>query len=374
MSWLTKMLGMSSNRNASNDFWWQTLGAGSHAGVRVTHESAMQSAIVYSCVKIISGTLASLPMKTYRRLDGGNKEEIPEHPLYELLHDQANEEHTAQEFRETMTAHALLRGTGIAEILPGNRGAIDQLIPIHPDEIKPVKVTDVSGRRRVQWEVRKNGEPTRTLLRDELLILRALVLHPDGILGIDPITAEANAIGARVASQEYAARFFQNDAQAGLIVQHPSYFKKKEDRDRFIEGWQRMSTGANRHKTRVLEFGMEAKSLTMTNEQAQFLETQKYQDNDIARIFNIPLHKVAILERATYTNIEQQAIEWVQDTLMPWAVRWTQCVKRDLIRQRSRSTISTPSCVATPSNASAHTPSDATGDGCRPTTSANSKT
>jgi len=318
-----------------DDFWYSSVGDRSSAGVNVTHASALQSSVVYACVKIISGSISSLPLKIFRRLPGNDKTELPGHPLFAILHDQANEEHTAQEFRETMTAHALLRGTAFAEIITGAKGFVDQLIPIHPDDIRLVTVKDASDRRRIQFEIRRNGEPVRRLLRSELFIYRALVMGSGGILGLDPIAAEANAIGARIASQEYGARFFENDAQAGLFLSHPSNFKSKEDRDRFLEGWQRASTGASRHRTRLLEFGIEPKTIAMTNEQSQFLETQKYQDTDIARIFNVQQHKIGILEKSSFDNIEQQAIEFVTDTLMPWAVRWHQSIKRDLIRQSS---------------------------------------
>ena len=334
MNWFTKLF-TTSNPGPGDDFWYRPVDSGGNAGVPVNHETAMRSSVVYAAVKVISGAIGALPLKVYRRKEGGDKEELGEHPLFRILHEQANDEHTAQEFQETMTAHALLRGTAYAEIIPGRRGPVDQLIPIHPAIIQPRTFTDLRGRSRLRFEIRANGEPPRFLLRSELFIYRALVLGADGITGIDPIMAEANAIGARLASQEYGARFFQNDAQAGLILKHPQKFKDKADRDRFIEGWQRQSTGANRHTTRVLEFGMEPESISMTNEQAQFLDTQKYQDIDIARIFNLQPHKLGILDRATFSNIEQQAIEFVSDTLMPWAVRWSQCVKRDLILQRS---------------------------------------
>jgi HK97 family phage portal protein len=326
---------MSGTPGPGDDFWYNPVSSGGNAGVPVNHATALQSSVVFACVKVISGSIGALPLKVYRRRENGDKIELPEHPLFELLHDQTNEEHTAQEFRETMTAHALLRGTAFAEIIPGSRGAVDQLIPIHPDEVMPKTFADASGRTMTQFEIRKNGEPVRRLLRNELFIYRALVLGKDGVLGIDPIMAEANAIGARLASQEYGARFFQNDAQAGLLLKHPNHFKSKEDRDRFMEGWQMQSTGANRHKTRVLEFGMDTETISMTNEQSQFLETQKYQDLDIARIFNVQPHKIAITDQMTFTNVEAQNIEFVSDTLMPWAVRWHQGIKRDLIRQRS---------------------------------------
>ena len=333
MSWYTKLFG--STPGPGSDFWYNPVTSLGNAGVDVTHATAMQSSVVYACVKIISGAIASLPLKVFRRLPGGDKTELPEHPLFSILHDQANDEHTAQEFTEMMTAFAVMRGTSYAEIIPGARGFVDQLIPFHPDHITLNTQTDNSGRKRRIWEIRIPGEPKRIMLRDELFVYRALVMNPDGISGIDPIMAEAAAIGAKLASQDYGARFFQNDAQAGLILKHPASFKTKADRDRFIEGWQSQSTGSSRHKSRVLEFGMEPHTITMTNDQAQFLETQKYQDTDIARIFQVQQHKVGLLERSSFDNIEQQAIEWVTDSLMPWAVRWTQSIKRDLILQSS---------------------------------------
>lgn len=314
-----------------HDYWYGPAGSSGS----LTHERAMQAAVVFACVKVISGSIGALPLKTYRRLGNGNKEEIPNHPLFSILHDQANEEHTAQEFREMMTAFALTRGTAFAEIIPGARGAVDQLVPLHPDEIHPVFPEDSSGRRRFHLEHRPSGGPLRRLLRDELFIFRALVMDRNGIMGIDPIMAHAGSIGARLSSQDYASRFFENDSLSGLILEHPTKFKDTDDKMRFIEAWQAASTGPNRHKARILEFGMKANSLGMTNEQGQFLETQKYQDVDITRIFNVPPHKVGILDRATFSNIEQQAIEFVSDTLMPWAVRWHQSIKRDLIRQPS---------------------------------------
>ena len=335
MSWLTRLFGISSERNPNDSFWWTELPVGTNAGVTVDHATALRSSIVYACVKVISGAIGAMPMSMFRRLTDGDKQPLPDHPLQEIVHDQANPEHTAQEFRETMTAYALMRGTAFAEIIPGANGAVTALLPIFPDHIKVVEVTDLAGRRRVQFEVRVPGEPMRRLLRDELFIYRALVLGKDGLLGIDPITAEANAIGARMASQDYGARFFANDAQAGLILKHPGTFKSKADRDRFVEGWQRKSVGAQRHRTRVLEFGMEPFTVGMSNEQSQFLETQKYQDLDIARIFNVQPHKVGITDQMTFTNVEQQNLEWVTDTLTPWAIRWHQSNKRDLIRQRS---------------------------------------
>lgn len=320
--------GVSSERDPNDDFWFTPLmGPATPAGVNVTHARAMQLTTVLSCVKLIAETEASLPLHMYHRLDNGDKERLRDSPIEELLHDRPNSEHTAVEFREMMMAWTLLRGTAIAEIIPGPRGAVQELIPIHPDHWRPVR-----GERRGEWfiEVQEPSAPRTVRPREEYFVLRALVTQPDSMMGLDPINAARHAIGAAIAVQDYAARFFANDAQQGGIIKHPGHFKTESDRDRFRRGWQAQSTGSNAHQTRVLEHGMEFATSSMTNEQAQFLETKKYDDLSICRLFRAQPHKVGILDRATFSNIEQQAIEFVTDTMLPWLVRFEQAVKRDL--------------------------------------------
>ena len=342
MSWFTQMtlFGMSdsgrpiTSRDPTDDFFFTQLGQIAPSGQRVTHATALQSSVVYACVKIIASAIAALPFDVFHREQNGDKQKLPNHPLFELVHHQANEEQTAQEWRETVTTHALLRGTSFSEILPGARGFADQLVALHPDVTRPIKVHDNAGRTMTMIEHTPAGEPRRQLRRDEVFVYRGLGIGHNPILGLDPITTEANAIGARLASQDYGARFFRNDARPHFVIQHPSHFKEPADREQFRESWQAAQGGANRFKTAVLEYGMEAKVLGLSNEQSQFLETQKYGDIDICRIFGVPPHKIGIMDRATFSNIEQQSIEFVTDTLMPWLVRWHQCIRRDLIMDR----------------------------------------
>lgn len=323
-------------RSETNDFWYQQIGGLSSAGVNVTHESAIRLSVVLACVRVLGESIGSLPLGMFRRLPNGDKESQPDHPLYDLLHDRANDEHTAVEFREMMAAHAALRGTAYAEIIPGRRGPVDQLIPIHPDEIRPVKVR-AEGQDRASWqyEVRRTGEPTRRLLRSELFIVRALAISRDTPEGIDPIMHEAESIGTGLAAARYGASFFANDARPSGVLKHPGTFKDEQSRNMFVKAWRRaFGAGGRRHGTAVLEHGMEYQQLGVTPEQAQFLETRKYSDVEIARIFRVPPHMVGILDRATWSNMEQQALEFVTYTLTPWLVRWEQAIKRDLITGR----------------------------------------
>lgn len=336
-NWFTRLFGASGDTwppGPTDDFWYTSVGPGSvsSAGVRVTHDGALRIAVALACVKVISEAIGQLPLVMYRRRSNGDKERVEEHPLHDLLHDQPNDEHTAVEFRELVSAHAIIRGTAFAEILPGPRGAVDQLVPLHPDHVSPVRVKDASGRTQWQLEVREPGAPKRRLMRDELFVLRAMGIRRDcPWLGLDPITVESQSLGAALAAQDYAARFFANDARPSGIIKHPGSFKDPESRNTFQRAWARAFTGANRHRTAVLEHGLEYQAIGLDNEQAQFLDTRKYLDTDICRIFRVQPHKVGILDRSTFSNIEQQSIEFVVDTLMPWLVRWEQAIKRDLI-------------------------------------------
>lgn len=335
MSFWGRLLGASSGRDPTDDFWYQRVGQPGTAGQSVTHATAMQASVVFACIRCIAEAVSSLPLVMYERT-GEDKRRAVQHPLFDLLHDTPNEEQTAIEFREQMQAWCSLRGTAVAEILPGSRGPVSQLIPLHPDWLRPVEVADGQGRKQWQFEYREPGAPARRLLRSEVFLLRALMTEPGSPLGLDPISVEATSIGATLAATDYAARFFQNDARPAGIIKHPATFKDDESRSNFVKAWQRAFGGANRHRTAVLEHGMEYQQLGLTQEQAQFLETRKYHDVDIARIFRVPPHKVGILDRATFSNIEQQAIEFVTDTLRPWLVRWEQAIARDLILNRAR--------------------------------------
>lgn len=340
LEWLRKSAAASSGsgtRDPRDDFWYTTLGPGTSSGVAVTQQTAMTYATVYACVRLIAETAGQLPFGMFSRASNGDKRPEQDHPLQELLHDQPNDEHTAMEFREMLTAYALMRGTGMAEIVPGRRGAVDQLIPLHPDHIRCVETRDASGRSRWQVEYSEPGAPTRRLLRDELFIVRAFATNKDcPLMGMDPITVQANTMGAALAAQDYAARFFANDARPAAILKHPQHFRDDESRNAFKRAWQAAFGGANRHRTALLEFGMEYQQVSITPEAAQFLETRKLHAEDAARIFRVPPHKIGIMDRATFSNIEQQAIEFVVDTMMPWLIRWEQSVRRDLIVSKGR--------------------------------------
>lgn len=332
MSWFRKLLGQEprlarEDYGPGSDYWFTQIGPRSSAGVTVTHANALAVSALFACVRILSESVAQLPLPLFQRERNGDKTLLYGHPLYALLHDQPNSEHTACEFREKMQASLSMRGTAIAEIIPGASYPIGELIPLHPDHIRIIKPSDGVPR----FEIHEPNTAPRVLLRDEVFIVRALQLHSNGLTGIDPIMAQAQSVGNALAATDYAGRFFANDARPAGIIKHPGHFKDKEARRNFLSAWREALTGSNRHSLQVLEYGLEYQDIGITNEQAQLLETRRYNDIDISRIFRVPPYKIGILEQAIRANIEQQAIEFVTDTLTPWLVRWEQAIKRDLI-------------------------------------------
>lgn len=312
-------------RGPLDDFWYMPVGLPTAAGVLVSSDQALRLSIVYACVKVLAETVAQLPLILYRRLDRG-KERATEHPLYWMLSRRPNVMQTSFEWREMMQGHLGLRGNAYSEIVyQGNR--IAGLKPFHPD---CVRVEDIPG----GWRYMVKDTPTspeRPVLRDEMLHLRGLAQN--GVVGLNPIEMEREAIGFALAAQEHGARFYQNGATFPGWIEHPSNFKDKEKRNQFREDWQESQTGRRLFKTPVLEYGMKYHEVQIKHTDLQYLETRKFENEDVARIFRMPPHKVGMLDKATFSNIEQQSIEFVTDTMMPWLVRWEQRLTESLLTE-----------------------------------------
>ena len=301
------------------------------SGKIVNEQTAMQSAAVYACVRILSEAIASLPIHVYRyRLDGG-KERIPQHPLYYLLHNEPNPEMTSFVFRETLMSHLLLWGNAYAQIVRNGRGQPIALYPLLPNrmEVSRTKTGDMVYTYHLDPDERDlypNGKNI-TLRKDEVLHIPGLGF--DGLIGYSPIAMAKNAIGMSLATEEYGASFFANGANPGGVLEHPGVIK---DIQRVKDSWNSAYQGTgNAHKIAVLEEGMKFQAIGIPPEQAQFLETRKFQINEIARIFRVPPHMVGDLEKSSFSNIEQQSLEFVKYTLDPWVVRWEQAIQKALL-------------------------------------------
>lgn len=312
---------------------------GTTAGKPVNEHTAMQMTAVYSCVRILAETLAGLPLHVYKYNDSGGKEKYLQHPLYKLLHDEPNPEMTSFTFRETLMSHLLLWGNAYAQIIRNARGEVIALYPLMPNKM----TVDRDKNGRLFYLYQRNIEDAPTLGKDSLVYLDPSdVIHIpglgfDGLVGYSPIAMAKNAIGLAMATEEYGAKFFANGAAPGGVLEHPGTIK---DPQKVKDSWNAAYQGStNSHRVAVLEEGMKYQQIGIPPEQAQFLETRKFQINEIARIFRIPPHMLADLEKSSFSNIEQQSLEFVKYTLDPWVVRWEQTMCRSLLMESEKPTV-----------------------------------
>ena len=308
---------------------------GTTSGKAVTERSAMQMTAVYSCVRILSEAVAGLPLHLYKYTDSGGKAMALGHPLYRLLHDEPNPEMSSFVFRETLMTHLLLWGNAYAQIIRNGKNEIVALYPLMPNKMSVDR--DEDGRLYYTYyrgtdEAIKNKEFAVTLQPSDVLHIPGLGF--DGLVGYSPIAMAKNAIGMAIACEEYGAKFFANGAAPGGVLEHPGTIK---DPQRVRESWQSTFGGSgNANKIAVLEEGMKYTPIGISPEQAQFLETRKFQINEIARIFRVPPHMVGDLEKSSFSNIEQQSLEFVKYTLDPWVIRWEQSIQRSLLNSEEK--------------------------------------
>lgn len=304
---------------------------GTTSGKPVNEHTAMQMTAVYSCVRILAEAVAGLPLHLYKYTASGGKEKALSHPLYFLLHDEPNPEMSSFVFRETLMTHLLLWGNAYAQIIRNGKGEVIALYPLMPNRMRVDR--DSKGELYYSYTRYSDEAPaingmTVTLRPSDVLHIPGLGF--DGLVGYSPIAMAKNSIGLAMATEEYGAKFFANGAAPGGVLEHPGTIK---DPQKVKESWNMAYQGSsNAHRVAVLEEGMKYQPIGISPEQAQFLETRKFQINEIARIFRVPPHMVGDLEKSSFSNIEQQSLEFVKYTLDPWVIRWEQAISRSLLR------------------------------------------
>lgn len=308
---------------------------GSTSGKSVNERSAMQMTAVYACVRILSEAIAGLPLHLYRYDKDGSKKKAIDHTLYTLLHDEPNPEMTSFVFRETLMTHLLLWGNAYAQIIRNGKGEVIALYPLMPNHMEVDRAPD----GRIYYKYTRDsseanaGKDARVILTsDDVLHIPGLGF--DGLVGYSPIAMAKNAIGMAIACEEYGAKFFANGAAPSGVLEHPGTLK---DPARVRDSWNAAYGGsANSHKVAVLEEGMKYTPISISPNEAQFLETRKFQINEIARIFRVPPHMVGDLEKATFSNIENETLNFVKYTLDPWVIRWEQSLGRALFNPQEK--------------------------------------
>lgn len=316
---------------ASSAAWLtEILGGGgpAYSGAVVSPKSAMTLSTVWACVRLLAETIGCLPLGVFEQTDRA-KRPAPDHPLHRVLHDEANPDMSAQTFRETLQGHWGLWGSGYAFIERNGGAFVTALRPLEPERVRPVRE---NGRKVFKYQPADGGEQT---LRD-IDVLHIPGLGYDGIRSYSPIEMARQVFGRGLAVQEFGSRFFGNGANAGGVI---SFDKEMSEKAIFNlrESFAAKQAGlANSHKPIILENGGKWQQTTVPPETAQFLETGEFSIEEICRWYNVPPHMVQHLKRATFSNIEHQAIQFVVYTIMPHLVRWEQEINRKLLLPSER--------------------------------------
>jgi HK97 family phage portal protein len=334
------IIGLSPGDPALAAFW----GGPSTASVQdVSSDTALRVSTVFACVNRISQTLAMLPLLTMHDLPGGGHEIAKSHRLYKQLRYQSNRWQTAYDFRLMMQAHVLLRGNGYARIVSAPGRGINELVPMHPDRVWPFVITP-NGVTYYMYDNSPPPPPGSKLFFQYFpinanmeILLQSEVFHvtglsTNGIVGINPIKKLREAIGLAMATEEHGARVFSNGAQISKAFRHPNKLSK-DAYDRLKSSLGSEFQGVrNSNKTIILEEGMDISTLSMTSEDAQFLETRAFQVEDIARIFSVPLVLIGHSgdKASTYASAEQFVASFITHTMQPHFVSWEQAIQRDL--------------------------------------------
>ena len=326
MTFLQRLLGQSSSLSLDEERYWSSQAPVSAAGVRVDADGALKISTAWACTRLISETVAMLPRIVYQQMADGGKTRATGHPLYDLLHDQPNSLQTSFEFVDMLQMHAILRGSGYAKIIPGPRGTVDKLIPVHPNRVKKELVDDDT----LRYRIRERDGSERVYNDDEIFELRGLSL--DGENTVSVVTYARESMGLTLAAERFGAKLFANFSRPGGFLKHPGQLSA-EAQQRLAHQVEEMTGGDNLHRLGVLEEGMEFQTVTFTPEDSQMLQTREFQAEDICRWFRVPPHMVGLTSKSTSwgSGIEEMSRGYVTYVLMPWLMRWQQVISKDLI-------------------------------------------
>jgi HK97 family phage portal protein len=294
------------------------------SGVKVDAETALRSTVVLACIRVLSTSVAGLPLHLYRRLSGGGKEIAREHPLYRLLHSQPNSWQTSFEWREQMMLHLLSHGFALDEKVYSG-GTISEIVPLHPSRVK----TEQLENNRLRYTYREASGSSTVYTQDAVMSVRGM--SDDGVNGMSTIELARDAIGLARACEIHGATFFGNGARPGVILSTDQMLSP-EAAENTRNQWERAHRGPDRsNRTAVLQGGLKVSELGGNNQESQFLEARRFQVEEVCRLFGVPPHLVGDLTRSSFSNIEQQSLDFLTNGLMPYLRRIESSIARDLL-------------------------------------------
>lgn len=301
---------------------------GGGAGVPVTPETAMRVAAVYASVRLISGAVANLPLHVKQRISAEVREDRADHPLWPVLRRRPNAWQTPSQFRRMLQAHLLLRGNAYAMIVR-SRGRVVALLPLDPDRMEVKQADDMT---LVYEYERLNGAKVK-LPQSEVMHMVGLTL--DGVNGVSAIKYARETIGLALAQENHGATTFKNSARPSIVMKHPAKLGKEAQENLRASLDAYRQGGESEGKALILEEGMSTEALSMTAEDAQWIESRKFSRTDIAMFFGVPPHMIGDTEKSTSwgTGIEQQSIGFVTYTLEDHLTTWEETINRDCITE-----------------------------------------
>lgn len=334
MNLIQRIFGAKTEQRATTPSSWDLMRNGgiySDAGVAVTPHLAENLSAVFACVQIISETIASLPVKVYRKQDDGVRQAEPMHPVARIFARDANGWQTANEWLETMTAHVLLRGNAYSEIVRDNRGAPVSLEPLHPDMVSVVRIP---GTNRIRYDVTDLDGGTRRLLAEEVFHLKDR--SDDGIVGKSRLHRARETFGTVIATERFAGSTYRNGASLSGVITHPEHISLEAQRN-IRESFESIYSGShNAGRVGVLEEDMKWTALSVSPEDAQMLESRRFGVEQIARMFRVPPPVLGDLTNANYANASEMGRWFHGHTIMPWLTRWERAIERALFTAEGR--------------------------------------
>lgn len=305
------------------------MAGGKYGKIAVNEKTALAFSAVYKCINCISQSIAMLPVHLFKRTEKG-KEKAVNHPLFQLIHLRPNFLMPSYNFFQLALIHLLLWGNFYAQITINNAGHISGLFPLDPSRITPHRI---KGGMEYQYITDKG----KLIKYPGYLILHIKGFSLDGLVGLSQISLHRESIGFGMSVNESGKKFFENGLNAGHVLESPRVFKTNEGirnlQDTFIKQYAGLE---NAHRPIVLEEGVKLSKLGVTLEDAQYIAAREFSEEDIAGIFRVPPHKIGLLKNATYSNIEMQSIEFVQDTLQPWITLLEQTLNWELFTKSER--------------------------------------
>nr|WP_278429845.1 phage portal protein [Brevibacillus laterosporus] len=305
-------------------------GSTTYSGERVTGDTALLNSNVYTCASILGGDIGKLPIQIFTR-KGGRIERDRNHPVTNLLGIRPNPYMSAYTFKELLQVHLMLWGNAYALIDWGWDGRPQALWPLNPSLTEVT--TDLNTGEVWYITTLTNGEQRKIPWFD---VLHVKAISKTGLKGISPISVIREKLGIQQASDKFIGAFYANGTTSRGILKVPDILQP-EAKDRTREEWQKLNSGLNNaHKVAILDGGLDYQSLGMPLKDAEFIETQKFGIGEIAKIYKIPPHKLGQLDRATFSNIEHQSIEYVKNTLQPIITNWEQEIDYKLFTSKER--------------------------------------